>query len=151
YWKYLDIDLAWLRHLPRIGILEWSTCPEAESPYLQALRNLGYVDGTNIAVECRIAHGDHDGLIQAAKELVGRKVNVIFAPSQAAAEAASQTTKVIPIVMVASGDPISAGLAASLGRPDSNVTGLTYYATGLTSKRLQLLKEALPGVSRVGV
>ncbi len=87
----------------------------------------------------------------AAAELVKLNVDVIVATSQPTAQAAHDATQTIPIVMIASGDPIGAGLVKSLGHPGGNVTGLTYYATELTAKRLELLREAVPNLSKVGV
>jgi putative ABC transport system substrate-binding protein len=135
----------------RIGILAWATCPAADSPYLQALHELGYVEGRNLMIVCRSAERQYDSLLPTARELVKLNVDLIAALNHPSARAAKEATAVIPIVMVASGDPVSAGLVASLGRPGGNVTGLTYYATELTAKRLELLKEALPGLRRVGV
>jgi putative ABC transport system substrate-binding protein len=87
----------------------------------------------------------------AAEELVKLNVDVIVATSQPTAQAAHDATKKIPIVMIASGDPVAAGLVKSLRRPGGNVTGLSYYATELTAKRLELLREAVPGITRIGV
>jgi putative ABC transport system substrate-binding protein len=135
----------------RVGVLAWADCPTKDSSYLQGLREMGYVEGGNLALTCRTAQRRYDALEPAARELVQVGVDVIAALNHPAARAAHQATKSIPIVMVASGDPVSAGLVASLGRPGGNVTGLTYYATELTAKRLQLLKDLLPTLTRVGV
>jgi putative ABC transport system substrate-binding protein len=135
----------------RIGIVAWGDCPTSDSPYLARLRELGYVAEKKLVVECRSAQHHYDALLPAARELVERKVDLIFAFSHPAGKAAREATAEIPIVMVASGDPVSAGLVASLAHPGGNVTGLTYYITELTAKRLELLRETLPGLSQVGV
>jgi putative ABC transport system substrate-binding protein len=135
----------------RVGILAWDRCPTAESPYLRALRELGYVEGHTLLVECESAQGRYDALAGAAAALVRRQVEVIAALNHPAAQAAREATRQIPIVLVASGDPVGAGLVASLARPGGNVTGLTYYATELTAKRLELLRDTVPGLRRVGV
>jgi putative ABC transport system substrate-binding protein len=106
---------------------------------------LGYVAGKNLVVECRSAQGHYDALPRAARELVERKVDLIVAFSHPEGKAAREATAEIPIVMVASGDPVSAGLAASLARPGGNVTGLSYYHTELTAKRLELLRGRFLG------
>jgi putative tryptophan/tyrosine transport system substrate-binding protein len=135
----------------RVGVLVWGDCPARDTPYLQALRELGYVEGGNLTLTCRTAQRRYDALATAARELVQAGVDVIAALNHPAARAAREATSSVPIVMVASGDPVAAGLVASLGRPGGNVTGLTYYATELTAKRLELLKEAVPGLTRLGV
>jgi putative ABC transport system substrate-binding protein len=135
----------------RVGFLTWADCLTQDSPYLQGLRELGYVEGRNLALTCRSAHRSYDDLLPAARELVQLGVDVIAAPNHPAARAAREATSSVPIVMVASGDPVGAGLVASLGRPGGNVTGLTYYATELTAKRLEVFKEVVPRINRVGV
>ena len=136
----------------RVGYLAWGNCPTIEnSEYLQALRELDYVEGRNLTFICRTAKHRYDALVPAARELVQLGVDVVAALSHPAARAARAATSSVPIVMIASGDPVGSGLVASLGHPGWNVTGLTYYATELTAKRLQLLKEAVPQMTRVGV
>jgi putative ABC transport system substrate-binding protein len=135
----------------RVGVLAWADCPARDTPYLQALRELGYVEGRNLTIICRTARRRYDALAQAARELVQAGIDVIAALNHPAARAAREATSSVPIVMVASGDPVAAGLVTSLGRPGGNVTGLTYYATELTAKRLELLKEAVAGLTKVGV
>jgi len=102
-------------------------------------------------IECRSANRHTDGLATAAAELVGLQVDVIVSTSEPAARAVYGATKTIPIVSVFSGDPIAAGMARSLARPGGNFTGVSYYATELTGKRLDLLKKALPELTRVDV
>ena len=137
--------------VPRIGILSPSS--SGPSPLINAfqegLRNLGYVDGQSIVIEYRFAEAKPERLVPLAAELVNLKVDVILAINTPAAEAAKNATKAIPIVFTWVGD--SAGLVASLARPEANITGLTTISTDLSGKRLELLKEALPGISRVTV
>jgi len=136
----------------RIGYLSvagGAGSPSAEA-FRQGLRELGYVEGQNIAIEFR-AEGKSDRLPALAAELVQLQVDVIVAFSSVAAQAAKNTTTTIPIVMVSSGDPVATGLVASLARPGGNLTGLTGLATELSGKRLELLREAIPSLSRVAV
>jgi len=135
--------------IPKIGILRWGGCNI--SVFENALRDLHYVRGENIVLECRSAGGRYPGLDTAARELVELKVDVIAALSEPAAHAAKSATATIPIVMIASGDPVASGLVKSLARPGGNATGLSYYATELTAKRLEILKELEPGVHRIAV
>lgn len=136
--------------IPHIGWLDFG--PNCDSSPLESgLRDLGYVPGTSVVIDCRSAGGRYEGLPMAAAELVKLNVDVIVATSHPTAQAAHDATQKIPIVMIASGDPVAAGLVKSLGHPGGNVTGLTYYATELTAKRLELLREAVPSVTRIGV
>ena len=147
----LTVEAQQVGKMYRVGFLAWADCPTDSSTYLQDLRELGYVEGRNLTLICRTGKRRYDALDPAARELVQLGVDVIAALSHPAARAARAATSSVPIVMVASGDPVGAGLVASLGHPGGNVTGLTYYATELTRKRLQLLKEAVPRMTRVGV
>jgi putative tryptophan/tyrosine transport system substrate-binding protein len=115
------------------------------------LRDLGYVPGTSVVIDCRSAGGRYERLPTAAAALVDLNVDVIVANSQPTAQAAHDATQKIPIVMIASGDPVASGLVKSLDRPGGNVTGLTYYATELTAKRLELLRDAVPNLTKIGV
>jgi putative ABC transport system substrate-binding protein len=137
--------------VPRIGLLQWEGCPGPNSVFGLALRDLGYTWGEKIEVVCRSAEGNYQGLSKAADELAAQKVDVIVGLSHIAAHAAHRATQSIPIVMIASGDPVRTNLVASLARPGSNVTGVTYYSTELGEKRLQLLKEIVPGITRVAI
>ncbi len=121
------------------------------SPFFQALRALGWVEGQNITIEPRYAEERADRLPELAAELVQLRVNVIVAGDSAAIPAAKHATSTIPIVMTVSGDPIGAGYVASLARPGGNITGLSNLTPQLAGKRLELLKEVVPGVSRVAV
>ena len=124
------------RKLPRIGFLTWQTCPSQDSVFVLALRDLGHRWGQTVQVVCRSAEGDHRRLAAAAAALPAEKVDIIAALTHVTAYAARRATHSIPIVMIASGDPVRTGLVISLGRPGGNVTGLTYYATDLVEKRL---------------
>jgi putative ABC transport system substrate-binding protein len=114
-----------------------------------ALRDLGYTWGETVQVICRSAEGDHDRLAQVAAGLATENLDVIAALTHVTAYAARRATATTPIVMIASGDPVRTGLVASLSRPGGQVTGMTYYSTDLVAKRLQLLKEIVPGATRV--
>ena len=119
--------------------------------YRQALRELGYVEGQNIVFEWRFSKRKRDRLPALADELVGLKVDVLFAHSLTAALATKNATRTIPIVFLSAVDPVAAGLVDSLARPGGNLTGLTHVAPELADKRLELLKETIPNLSRVAV
>jgi putative ABC transport system substrate-binding protein len=135
--------------VPRIGYLFTGLLPPKE--FLQALHELGYIEGKNIAVEFRSAEGKEERLSALAAELVRLNVSVIVAPGTAAAQAAKQATKTIPIVYTGGADPVAIGLVASLAHPGGNVTGTTSLSRELTGKRLELLKESFPNASVVAV
>ena len=135
----------------RIGgllVLLSSTGREVRA-FEQALRDLGSVEGRDLAIEWRSAGGDVGRLPQLAAELVERQVEVIVADTTSATQAARRATSTIPIVMAIVADPVGSGLVANLSRPGGNVTGLSIMLAELSAKRLQLLKEAMPRVSRV--
>jgi putative tryptophan/tyrosine transport system substrate-binding protein len=142
------------KKVPRVGYLAAVTA-SADAPRLEAfrkgLRDLGYVEGENIILEYRHEDRGFERLPSLAAELVSLKVDVLVAVTTNAALAAKNTTATIPIVFMGVTDPIAAGLAESLARPGGNSTGITNIAAVLTGKRLQLLKEAVPKVSRVAV
>jgi putative ABC transport system substrate-binding protein len=141
-----------LQKIPRIGILRIGSPPDPfVEAFKQGLRELGYVEGRNITIEYRWADGKRERLPKLAADLVSLNVDVIVASADAPAVAAKQATTVIPIVMPASGDPVEAGLVASLARPGGNVTGFATQGNELPGKWIELLKEALPDVSRVAV
>jgi putative tryptophan/tyrosine transport system substrate-binding protein len=143
--------------IPRIGYLAGSGDPNNPGPevvaFRQGLRDLGYIEGKNILVEYRYryAEGKQDRLPSFVAELVQLKVDVFVSPLGPAIRAAKQATKTIPIVMMASFDPVETGIVDSLARPGGNITGLTTLTRDLSGKRLELLKEAVPKISRVGV
>jgi putative ABC transport system substrate-binding protein len=139
----------------RIGLL-MTTTPAAAAHIIVAfadgLRELGHVEGKNVLFEYRWAAGDRERFAEMAADLVRQHVDVLVVSSQAAALAAQRATRTIPIVMVNASDPVEAGLVASLVRPGGNVTGLSQQLTReIRAKQLQLLKEMLPKMSRVGV
>jgi putative ABC transport system substrate-binding protein len=144
------------KKVPRIGYLS-AVEPASESarsePIRQALRELGYIEGQNIAIEYRYGEGRGDRAPELAAELVRLKVDIIVVGAGVSwIRAAKNATKTIPIVMVGTGaDPVEAGLVESLARPGGNVTGITNLSGGLSGKRLELLKEAVPKVARVAV
>jgi putative ABC transport system substrate-binding protein len=117
--------------------------------FLQGLRDLGYIVGKNIVIESRYAEGKLDRLPELAAELVRLKVEIIVTQGTPAAQAAKRVTSTIPIVMATGGDAVGSGLVASLARPGGNITGLSTLATDLNAKRLELLKEVAPKISRV--
>ena len=138
--------------VPRIGVLRPGSPPDPSvEAFRQGLRDLGYVEGQNIAVEYRWAEGKTDRLRDLAAELVQLKVVVIVTSTTAGVQAARNATTTIPIVMAAASDPVGVGFVASLARPGGNVTGLSLLDTELSAKRLELLREAVPGLGRMGV
>ena len=140
--------------IPRIGYLVLSPLsdpPSAErEAFLTGLRELGYVDGRNIVIEYRSAAWNRELLADLAAELVNLKVDIIV-PVPGAIDAATTATKTIPIVIPSATDPVERGLAASVARPGGNITGPMTSTTELAAKRLELLKEAVPKISRVAV
>ncbi len=142
------------KKVPLMGYLSTGTgrgSPNAEA-LRQGLRDLRYVEGQNIAIEYRGAEGNPDRLPALAAELVQLKVDILYAAGGSSVGfAAKKATNVIPIIFVGLIDPVAVGLVASLARPGGNVTGFSIGAPGLYGKRLEILKETLPGLSRVGV
>jgi putative ABC transport system substrate-binding protein len=140
--------------VPHIGVL-WGGPAEFARPYLEAgrraLSDLGYVEGRDFAVEYAFGERKPGAVDVLAPGLVQRKMDVIVAAGDPAIYAARRATSTIPIVMVAAGDPVGGGLVASLARPGGNVTGMTFLSTELAAKRLEILKEVVPTVSRVAV
>jgi ABC-type uncharacterized transport system substrate-binding protein len=140
--------------LPTIGFLG-ATTPSAmgqwTAAFMQRLRELGWIEGRTIAVDVRWAEGRSERLIEIATEFVRIKVDVIVTHSAAPVFAAMQATSVIPIVFAVANDPLGSGLVASLARPGGNVTGLSNQATDLAGKRLELLREVLPGLRRPAI
>jgi ABC-type uncharacterized transport system substrate-binding protein len=137
----------------RIGFL-WDSPDaflDALEAFRQGLRDLGYVEGRNIAIEYRWAEGKPERMRELAEELVRLKVDVIVAPSSIYTEAAKQATSTIPIIFVSHADPLGSRHVTSLARPGGNITGLSLMMTETNVKGLELLKEAVPGISRVAV
>lgn len=137
----------------RVGFL-WdspSVWPLALEAFRQGLRDLGWVEGQNLAIEYRWAEGQFSRLDELATELVRLEVDAIVAPTSIYAGAATRATSTIPIVFASHADPIGSGHVASLARPGGNVTGLTIVMSETNAKSLELLKEAVPGLARVAV
>ena len=138
--------------MPRIGLLaSGQGFGSAGEALRRGLRELGWVEGQNVAIEYRYGEGKLDRLPELAAELARLKVAVIVADGDPVIRAAKQATRNIPVVFIAVGDPVREGLVASLARPGGNITGLTSISEELSGKRLELLKEAFPKVSRVAV
>jgi putative tryptophan/tyrosine transport system substrate-binding protein len=143
--------------VPRIGFLSGRGDPTPTSPdpnaaaFRQGLRDLGYIEGKNIVVEYRYFEGKVDRIPSLVAELLPLKLDVLVCVNTLAIRAFKQATKTLPIVMVINDDPVTTGIVDSLARPGGNVTGLTRLTRELSGKRLELLKEAVPKLSRVGV
>jgi len=141
------------RKVPRVGVLGGQS-PEMSPPILalrEGLRELGYVEGQNIAIEWRWAQGKDERYPDLAAELVKLKVDIIVAPTTAGAQAAQRVTKTIPIVMGFVSDPVALGFVANFARPGGNITGLGVPTAEIAGKRLQLLREVAPTVARIAV
>ena len=132
--------------IPRIGIIDDEPLWDS---FRQGLRDLGYIENQNIAIEYRSAESKVDRFAQAARELVSLPVNIVVVFGSTEARAAQQATSTVPIVMIAIGDPVRAGFAVSLARPGGNMTGNSYLSPDLIGKRLEILKECVPSVARV--
>lgn len=136
----------------RIGVLMHDGAPPGLlEAFREGLHELGYVEGRNITIELRNAAGKNERLSELANELVRLKVDVILAVNTPSAQAAKKATTTIPIVITRVANPVEAGLVASLARPGGNVTGLGILPTGLAAKRIQFVREIVPGISRVAV
>ena len=144
------------KKVPRVGILlPWSSASDVSLSFLQAFREglheAGYVEGQNLAIEHRYAEGVSERFPNLAAELVRLKVDIIVTTAGPPSRAAKQATNTIPIVFTQVSDPVAEGLVASLARPEGNITGLSQIGPELAGKRLELLKEAFPEISRVAV
>jgi ABC-type uncharacterized transport system substrate-binding protein len=143
--------------MPRIGVLLYAAAPTPgqSNPFLEAfrdgLRDLGYVEGRNMILEYRWAGGSNQRAAELAAELVRLNVAVIMSTGTPATQVARAATTTIPIVMTAVGDPVGSGIVSSLARPEGNVTGLSLLDTDLDGKRIELLKEAVPGLTRIAM
>jgi putative tryptophan/tyrosine transport system substrate-binding protein len=133
-----------------IGILAIEPWPPIDT-FRRALNDLGHIEGKNLRFEHRYAKGHNERLPELANDLVGLNVDVIITWGTDAVLAAKQATTTIPIVMGTVGDPLGSGIVTNLAHPDANVTGLSSRAAELEAKRLQLLKEVVPGLSRVAI
>jgi putative tryptophan/tyrosine transport system substrate-binding protein len=142
------------KKVPRIGYLSGSAAAAMSSrteAFQHGLRDLGYVEGKNIVIEYRYAEGKLHRLPAPAAELVRLKVDLIVSAGPAVTRAAKQATATIPIVMAFDEDPVGSGFAASLARPGGNITGLATFGPEISGKQLELIKEIVPKLSRVGV
>jgi len=143
------------KQIPRIGFMSSAGAPGSPAPlfdaFRQGLRDLGYVDGKNIVIVHRYAEGRLDWMPPFVHEFVQQKVDVIIGVNNVVIRAAKEATKTIPIVMISSVDPVVAGYVESFARPGGNITGLTTVSRDLSAKRVELLKEVLPKMSRVAV
>jgi ABC-type uncharacterized transport system substrate-binding protein len=139
--------------ISRIGFLHATSglSPDARTRFLQGLHKFGYIEGQNITIEYRSAKGQFERLPVLAAELVRPKVDVILTGGSTATRAAREATSTIPIVMLQDNDPVASGFVASLARPRGNITGLSTLRPEISGKRLELLKEIVPGLSRVAV
>jgi ABC-type uncharacterized transport system substrate-binding protein len=143
--------------IPRVGVLSAGS-PPPRSPSLasleafrQRLHDLGYIEGQNILLEWRWAEGREEGLPALAAELVGLPVDLIVATTTRAVQAAQHATRMIPIVMAVSADPVASGFVASLAHPGGNITGMSIMAPEVSGKRLELLRNIRPSMARVGI
>ena len=154
-WAFLGMAAAQPpAKVPRVGYLSLGSPSDPNrqrhfEAFRQGLREVGYVEGQNIAIESRWAEGKHDRLPALAADLVRSKVDVIVTLSGAITQAVQQATTTIPIVMTTVADPVGSGLVASLARPGGNITGMTVMSSDRAGKQLQLLKEMVPNVSRM--
>ncbi len=148
------VEAQQAKKVPRIGYLSASSAAEASvrtNAFRQGLRELGYVEGKNLVIEFRYAEGKFDRLPALATELVRLNVDVIVTAGPSVTRPAKEATVAIPIVMTNDSDPVGSGFVASLARPGGNVTGLSSLARELSGKRVELLKEILPNLSRVAI
>jgi putative ABC transport system substrate-binding protein len=140
--------------LPIIGFLGATTASSQRQwtdAFTQRLRELGWIEGRTVTIEYRWAEGQLDRSAEIVAEIVRRNVDIIVTHSAEPVLAAKQATSVIPIVFAAAADPLGSGLVASLARPGGNVTGLSVQSTDLAGKRIEVLREVLPGVRRLGI
>src|SRR5215467_14572966 len=139
----------------RVGFIFSTGAPGDTSPWFdafqQGLRDLGYVEGKNILIERRYGEGRLDRMPALVNDLVQQKVDIILAPNNGVIRAAKEATKTIPIVMISSVDPVVAGYVESFAHPGGNITGLAWLLRDISAKRVELLKELLPKLSRVGI
>jgi putative tryptophan/tyrosine transport system substrate-binding protein len=138
----------------RIGFLDSTTASGSAvlwDAFRQELSKLGWIEGKNIIIEPRFAGGRNDSLPELAAELVRLKVDLIVVPGVQSARAALKATTIIPVVIASAPDPVGLGLVASLARPGGNVTGLSSLTPELNTKRLEILKDAIPKLARVGL
>lgn len=146
----LQAEAQQAKKMVRIGYLSLAAKPSPrDEAFVQGLRDLGWVDGQNIIIEYRWAANKAENLAALAEELVALKVDLIVAQATPAVQAAKNATKTIPIVMGPNADPVGMGFVASLARPGGNITGVSSIMPELAEKRLGLLREILPKLSRM--
>ena len=149
-----SVDAQQTGKLFRIGFLDSSTASGSAvlwDAFRQELSKLGWIEGKNITIEYRFAEQKNERLPELAADLVRLKVDLIVAPGVQSALAAKKATTTIPIVIASAPDPVGLGLVASLARPGGNVTGLSSLTPELNTKRLEILKDAIPKLARVGL
>ena len=145
------------QRVPEVGVLVFGTeslninYSRTAQPLREALRGFGWIDGENLTLKPRFADLNEDRLASLAQELVRQKVDIIVALGTGSTQAARRATTSIPIVMASSGDAVGAGLVKTLARPDANITGMSLIFTEVAAKRLQLLKEMMPRLSRAAI
>jgi putative ABC transport system substrate-binding protein len=142
---------AQLKGKPKVGVLTPAERQWEGAAFREALRSLGYVEGSNILIDVRSAEGKLERMPELAAALINSDVDVILSVNTPSTRAAIEATKAVPIVMAAIGDPVGLGLVPSLARPGGNVTGLSNMSGDLAGKRLELLKEAVPAARRIAV
>jgi ABC-type uncharacterized transport system substrate-binding protein len=149
----LGAEAQQARKVYRLGVLMTLYAPDSEPlrAFREGLRDLGYIEGQNLVIDWRYTQGRDDRLPGMAAELVRLRPDVLVADITPAIRAATRASSTIPIVMTNSADAVGSRLVSNLGRPEGNVTGLSFMLAEMTAKRLQLLKEAVPGMSRVAV
>jgi len=140
------------KKIPRIGVLfRGGPGGSTLEAFRQGLHDLNYIEGKNIIIEYRFAKGNSERIPDLAADLIHKKVDLIITSGTAQARTIQQVTTTIPILVVVTGDPVGTGLVASLARPGGNITGFSIMSPELSGKRLELLKEAVPKITRVGV
>ena len=144
------------KSLPKVGVIfSFGTASDTPSPiyqaYMQSLRDLGYVEGKNIILERRYAEGRLDRMAPFVQEFVQQKVDAILGVNNVVIRAAKEATKTIPIIMISSVDPVNAGYVESFAHPGGNITGVAWLNRDISAKRIELLMELLPKLSRIGI
>src|SRR5450755_2109607 len=144
-------QLEQVRRIGYLGSASASNTAARVDALRTGLRDLGYVEGKNIVIEFRWAEGNYDRLPDLAAELIGLKVEVLVTQGTPVTAAAKRMTRTVPIVMTPVGDAVASGIIDSLARPGGNITGITFFLPEICSKRLELLKQMIPGINRVAV
>jgi putative tryptophan/tyrosine transport system substrate-binding protein len=136
---------------PVIGILDFTEAGCRSEPFMAGMRDLGYIEGKTMVIECAHSNGQYTGIDRAAADLVKRRPDVIVVFGHATSLAIKQATQTIPVVMSTSGEPVAIGMVKSLAKPGGNITGVSYYNAELNAKRLELLRTVKPGIKRVAL